>query len=422
MTIPTTLMGRYRLLQPLDEAQTAWRAMDELLHRDVMVRRIADEELPAVRAATALRHSSAVIVHDVVTEDGGAWAVTEPVEAFETGGVLSEEQATELGLELLDALTTAHALGVVHGGVQPSSVVRSSDGRVKLLGFGMSRPYGAYLPPEAERTPASDLWGLAATLSTLLEGRSPYPTAEAIRYGQVLPPMRAPRLGAVLLPLLNPDPTARPGASGLRRELKACLPKRRKAGEPWRFRPLVLGLMAAALAVVLVPVTISLVKPDPPQGATRDFTSLPDPCTLLTGEQVEQLVVTPKEGQPGEQGVCTWSSDAGLPSALRFDLRVEVELSDDPRGRLDGERNTIGLLASADSVPGLGEEAFLKKEAFQSSRGSGFTRMTVAFRMGDAVGIVEVRRSSKSDEAGEERVKNAALRGAYWVAEAMHRG
>lgn len=418
----TPLMGRYRLLQPLDEAQTAWRAMDELLHRDVMVRRIADEELPAVRAATALKHSSAVIVHDVVTEDGGVWAVTEPVEPFETGGTLSEEQAAGLGLELLDALTMAHALGVVHGGVQPPSVVRASDGQTKLLGFGMSRPYGAYLPPEAERTPASDLWGFAATLSTLLEGRPPYPTAEAIRYGQVLPPTRAPRLGGVLLPLLNPDPTARPSASWLRRELKACLPTRRKAGEPWRIRPLMLGSMAAVLAIVVVPVTFSLVKPGPPQGVTKNFTSLPDPCTLLTGDQVGQLVVKPEEGRPGEQGVCAWTSDPWLPSALRFDLRVEVELGDDPRGRLAGERRTVGLLASADSVPGLGEEAFLKKEAFQSSSGSGFTRMTVVFRMGDAVGTVEVRRSSKSDEEGEEQVKNAALRGAYWVAEAMNRG
>ena len=424
MSPMTTLMGRYRLMQPLDEAQTAWRAVDELLQRDVMVRRIAEEELPAVRVATALRHPSAVIVHDVVTEDDGAWAVTEPVEIFETGSVLAEEQVAELGLELLDALTAAHALGMVHGGVQPPAVVRSTDGRIKLLGFGMSRPYGAYLPPEAERTPASDLWGLAATLSTMLEGRSPFPTAEAIRYGQALPPVRAPRLGGVLLPLLHPDPTARPSASRLRRELKAFLPKKRKAGEPWRFRPPVLGLMAAALALVVVPVTVNLVKPDPPQGKTKDFTSLPDPCALLTGEQVERLVVLPKEGKPGERGVCMWSSDPGLPSGLRFDLRVEVELSDDPRGRLSGERRSVGFLASADSVPGLGEEAFLKKEAFQSlsSRGGGFTRMTVFFRMGDAVGSIEVRRSSKSDEKDEERVKNAALQGAYWMAEAMLRG
>lgn len=421
MTALTTLMGRYRLLQPLDETRSIWRAVDELLQRDVMVQRIDDEALPAVRAATALKHPSAVTVHDLVTEDGAVWAVAEPVEGFGIQGEVTEEQAAELGVELLDALAAAHALGVVHGGVQPSSLVRTANGRVKLYGFGMSGPHALYTPPDPERTPASDLWGLSATLFTLLEGRAPFPSAEAIPYGQVMPPRRAPGLGGVLLPLLNPDPAARPCASQARRQLKSLLPERRGPGGPWRLHPLVPALVAVVLVVLIVPLTIALVRPDSPAGAGKSLTEPPDPCGLLTGEQVERLVVAPEEGRPTEPGMCTWSSDPALPSTVRFSLRVEVEISERPEETMEGERRISGWKGTTDALPGLGDEAFLKEESFQepgAARTDGFTRMSVVFRMGDAVGTVELQRGGGSDD----RVKAAAVQGARWVAEAMGRG
>lgn len=413
-------MGRYRLLQPFDEARTIWRAVDELLQRDVMVQRIDEELMPAVRAATALKHPAAVTVHDLVTEGDEVWAVAEPVESFGIEGGLSEDEGAEAGVELLSALSAAHALGVLHGGIQPLSIVRTVNGRIKLYGFGMGEPHPLYTPPEPERTPASDLWGLAATLFSLLEGRPPFPSAEAIPHGQVLPPLRAPRVGAVLLPLLHPNPASRSSVSQARRRLKACVPARRRPGGPWRFHPVVLGLIAVVVVVLIVPITIALVRPDPPPGAGKEFTALPDACTLLTDEQVAQLVVEPEKGRASEPGMCNWDSDVSLPHTASFDLRIKVELSKNPESRLENERALTVSGGTMDPLPGLGDEAFVKVEPFPgsgSAQSRGFTRVSAVFRMGDAIGIIELRRGGEDDE----RVKNAAVQGAYWVAEAMAR-
>lgn len=420
------LTGRYRLLQPLDESRTAWRAMDELLHRDVTVRRVDPGALPAVRAATGLKHPSALTVHDILTENGESWIVTEPADGqtLATAGMLPEAQVAEIGLELLDVLTAAHALGIVHGGVEPGAVVRAGDGRFRLWGFGTARPYGAYTPPEPERIPASDLWGLAATLYTLAEGRMPFPTVEAIRYGQPLAPMRAPLLGSVLLPLLHPDPAARPDASALRAALRARIPAPRRTGGVRRVHPALLAAGAVLLAAVTVPVTVAVAGPDPAPGtpaAAERRTAPPAACELLTEEQVEYLVPGSREGSDYQEGACNWtpvSASARTPESLRFTLDLQVELSDDPEKKLAGERRNAGWAGESVSVPGLGDEAFLQELAHDAAGGSKSRSVLVSFRLSNTVTTFKLR----SGGDGGEQMTAAALRGAHWVAEAMSHG
>ncbi|ROO86441.1 hypothetical protein EDD29_4012 [Actinocorallia herbida] len=426
MTPHAPLAGRYRPLRPLDAEGSAWHAADELLHRDVTVRRVPADTLAAARAATALKHRGVVTVHDVVTDDeGAAWAVTEPADGttLYTAGLLPQPVAAALGLDLLDALAHAHALGIVHGGVEPGTVVRCADGRFALTGFGTARPSPAFTPPEPDRTPASDLWGLAATLCAAAEGRPPFAGPDALRYGQPLPAVRAPRLAAAVQPALHPDPAGRATAPALAAGLRRLVPSARDRG-PLRIHPALLGAAALALLAVTVPVTVAFASPDPVAKSTTTsprLTAVPDACKLLTDEQIAQLVPGTDEPMNYMAGTCNWRTATGLgdlPGTLSLSLDVKVALVNNPGDSLKSERRMASYGGGeVIELGGPGDDGFVK-ETLMNLSGSGDRFMTeVVFRQANAVVTVEFTRSGPASAA----LRQAAIRGAYWIAEELRR-
>src|SRR5215471_3179019 len=134
------LAGRYRLVDQLGRGAMGivWRGRDELLDRDVAVKQIVltalasateaqasyQRTLREARSAARLSHPGVVTVFDVVEEDGTPWIVMELVRARPLDQVIAEDgplppaEAGELGRNLLEALTTAHAAGVLHRDVK----------------------------------------------------------------------------------------------------------------------------------------------------------------------------------------------------------------------------------------------------------------------------------------------------------------
>jgi eukaryotic-like serine/threonine-protein kinase len=138
---------------------------------------------------------------DDVAEDGTPFLVMELLEgkaldavASERGGRLPAIEVLSIMREVLDALAAAHDRGIVHRDIKPENIFITTDGRVKVLDFGIAHlPQGtgprsrktesglvmgtpSFMSPEQARArwdlvgPASDVWAVGATMFTLLSG------------------------------------------------------------------------------------------------------------------------------------------------------------------------------------------------------------------------------------------------------------
>ncbi|WP_225800571.1 serine/threonine-protein kinase [Streptomyces sp. NK15101] len=266
------LAGRYRAVRQLGRGGmgVVWRAVDEVLGREVAVKELRtynDASGPELedlrlrmqreaRAAARVRHPGVIAVHDVTEHEGRPVIVMELIDGPSLDGVLGERgtldprEAAQIGAAVLEALAAAHDAGVLHRDVKPGNVLLDRGGRVVLTDFGiatMDDPGDGsathltrsgeivgsldYLAPERAQGqqpgPASDVWALGATLYAAVEGTSPFrrtstwQTLNAI----VVEPLPAPRLAGPLAPvlarLLDKDPARRPDARTAARLLTA---------------------------------------------------------------------------------------------------------------------------------------------------------------------------------------------------------
>ncbi|MEU5954529.1 serine/threonine-protein kinase [Streptomyces sp. NPDC047525] len=257
------LAGRYRVTAQLGRGGmgVVWRAVDEVLSREVAVKELrtytdaAGPELADLRvrmqrearAAARVRHSGVVAVHDVAEVDGRPLIVMELVEGpslddvLRERGTLDPRDAAAIGAKVMEALAAAHRAGVLHRDVKPGNILLETGGRVVLTDFGiatMDDPGDGsathltrsgelvgsldYLAPERAQGqdpgPASDVWALGATLYAAVEGASPFrrtstwSTLTAIVTDPLPEPQWAGPLIPVLQQLMHKDPQARPDA------------------------------------------------------------------------------------------------------------------------------------------------------------------------------------------------------------------
>jgi TolB-like protein len=136
------------------------------------------------RAIAALNHPHIVTIFSVEEAEGVHFLTMELVEGQALGqsipaGGMPVARLVEIGAELADALSAAHAKGIVHRDLKPANVMLTSDGRVKVLDFGLAKELRAEnsddptLTSAADRTKAGVVMGTPAYMSPeQIEGRT----------------------------------------------------------------------------------------------------------------------------------------------------------------------------------------------------------------------------------------------------------
>lgn len=278
---PFIIDGRYRVESELGRGGmgVVYRATQLALSRAVAIKQLSasvEDDPSAVErfrrealAASRLAHPGIVGVYDAGVFDGSPYLVMELVEGealddlIARRGALAVDVALRIAAELGLALGAAHAAGILHRDVKPANVLIATDGRARLVDFGLATigngsdtritRYGMfvgtpeYLAPEVARgadpDPRGDVYALGATLYEMLTGVLPFdrPTPMATILAHVSDPLIAP---SVLVPSLDPsvdelvaslmarDPELRPSTGHDARVAIEAVIERRRASAP----------------------------------------------------------------------------------------------------------------------------------------------------------------------------------------------
>jgi serine/threonine protein kinase/tetratricopeptide (TPR) repeat protein len=151
-----THLGPYEILAPLGAGGMGdvYRSRDPRLNREVAIKvlpeRLAGDPQALARfeseakAVAALSHPNILAIFDVGADQGVTYAVTELLEGETLRSHLGRaalpwRKAVEVGAAISDGLATAHSKGIIHRDLKPENLFLTSDGRVKILDFGLAR-------------------------------------------------------------------------------------------------------------------------------------------------------------------------------------------------------------------------------------------------------------------------------------------
>jgi serine/threonine protein kinase len=239
---PTTTMefgirlGHYEILKPLGKGSMGevWRARDTKLGRDVAIKTLPDEVFQdadrlarferEAKLLASLNHPNIAAIYGQEEHLGFLLSrehLRQPEIEYRTRflvlelaegdtlahrlkrGHIAVKDSLQLALQITEALECAHEKGIIHGDLKPANVMVTSEGRVKVLDFGLSRAFAgdvgesassslptfsvssaeqgvvlgtpAYMSPEQTRGQEvdrrTDIWAFGCVLYEMLTGR-----------------------------------------------------------------------------------------------------------------------------------------------------------------------------------------------------------------------------------------------------------
>ncbi len=239
-------LGHYRIVEKIGAGGMGevYRAHDEHLDRDVAIKVLPPGTLTDESARrhfhkealilSQLNHPNVATIYDFDTQQGVDFLVMEFIPGLTlsekvTTGAMPEKEVLRLGVQLAEGLAAAHEHGVVHRDLKPGNLRVTSDGRLKILDFGLAKLWRPvtdttateslsethaiagtlpYMAPEqllgGELDTRTDIHAAGSVLYEMSTGRAPFAdVGRSQLIGAIL--QRSPVLPTVLNPKLSPE-------------------------------------------------------------------------------------------------------------------------------------------------------------------------------------------------------------------------
>ena len=205
------LEGGFKILRVLGNGGMGivYEAQDKALDRRVAIKKMREEIqqdererarfLQEARLVAKLHHPNIVDIHSIIEDSGELYLVFEHVDGETLDQVmnrkkrLSVKEAQYIFRGVCHALEYAHHKAVIHRDLKPSNIMITTEGRVKVMDFGIARQAKdamlkstktnhvagtpQYMAPEQEEGTVrteSDIFSLGACLYEVLTGERPF--------------------------------------------------------------------------------------------------------------------------------------------------------------------------------------------------------------------------------------------------------
>jgi tetratricopeptide (TPR) repeat protein len=399
--------ARYRMVARLGHGGMGdvWRADDLVLAMPVALKLLQMTGpagrallLNEVRLARRVTHPGVCRVFDIGEEHGQVFLSMEFLEGEDLAalirhvGRLPPEKVAEIGRQLCDALTAAHAQGILHRDLKPANVLIDANGSVHVTDFGIAvmRDGTAhntgvgtpgYMAPEqlvsgGAVTERTDIYALGLVLYELLVGRHAFdrigPMGPIPRPSTVVAGVDR-RLERAIMRALSPDAQDRPASAA---EMAALLAPASAAPARSRGRWWLVGAAAAAVVVTLLLIS--------PLGLRRTAHRLTEQDTVLltdfmnaTGEAVFDGTLKVALAVALEQSpFIRVFPDDRVRDALRLMNRSPDERITRTIGRELAQRERLKALLSG-SIASLGRNYVIAVEAINAQTGDVMAREQV---------------------------------------------
>ena len=138
------------------------------------------------KAVAALNHPNIVTIYNIEEDGGRRFLVMEHIDGDSLDrivppGGLPLARVFDIAEPIADALTAAHERGIVHRDLKPANVMVTTDGRVKVLDFGLAKlAIEAIMPPEDQATQAAGPTAALTGEGTVM-GTAPYMSPEQLQ-------------------------------------------------------------------------------------------------------------------------------------------------------------------------------------------------------------------------------------------------